>query len=239
MNKLKQWVALTLVGILAVLAAGWFLLISPKRSEAADLRSQAAAKLSANQQLMTQLAMLKAQAKGLPAQQAKLAAVAAKIPDNAALPAMVRALTKAAAAAGVELVSIAPGLPTPVAAPASTAVVPSAAAGQNGSSAATSKAVVPGAAAASSAAGLQAISLSLNVVGGYFQLEQFLDRLEGLSRAFKVTAFTLAPGANPVKAGAATANLDTGSSLLGVVTGSVYVSSGHATATSAVPTTAK
>ncbi len=37
MDKLKQWVALTVVGVLAIVAAGWFLLVAPKHSEADDL----------------------------------------------------------------------------------------------------------------------------------------------------------------------------------------------------------
>ena len=35
MDKLKQMVALALVAALAIAAGGWFLLVSPKRKEAA------------------------------------------------------------------------------------------------------------------------------------------------------------------------------------------------------------
>ena len=48
MDKLKQWVALTVVGCLGIMAAGWFLLVSPKRTEAAEIREQAVAQESAN-----------------------------------------------------------------------------------------------------------------------------------------------------------------------------------------------
>lgn len=211
MDKLKQWIALTVVGVLAVLAGGWFLLVSPKHSDAAALRSQAAQQVSANSALQTQLAMLKAQAKNLPAQQAKLAAVAAKIPDNPALPTLVRALTKAADDTGVELVSLAPGQPTPV------------------GGAATARAVAPGGAvAASGGAGqLQSIGLVLNVVGGYFQVEQFLDSVENLSRAMKVTNFIAAPGGNPLKA--SPGSTATASTLSTTVTGTVYMATGRPT----------
>src|SRR2546430_3482775 len=47
------------------------------------------------------------------------------------------------------------------------------------------------------------LGLTPNVVGRYFQVEQFFDRVEHLSRALKVTAFSMAPGANPLKAPAA------------------------------------
>ena len=211
MDKLKQWIALTVVGVLAVLAGGWFLLVSPKHSDAAALRSQAAQQVSANASLQTQLAMLKAQAKNLPAQQAKLAAVAAKIPDNPALPSLVRALTKAADQTGVELVSLAPSQPIPVA------------------GGATATAVAPGGAApvSGSAGQLQSIGLVLNVVGGYFQVEQFLDSVENLSRAMKVTNFVATPGGNPLKPTAGTTA--TASTLSTTVTGTVYMATGRPT----------
>ena len=177
MDKMKQWIALTVVGALAILAAGWFLVVSPKRSHASELRTQASEQERANAQLQTQLATLKAQAKALPAQQAKLAAVAAKIPNNSALPTLVRALNDAADNVGVELVSVAPGPVTAVATAPAAAVT----------TAASGTAAVP---AASSAVGaLQSIPMTLNVVGGYFQVAEFLDRLESLQRAFKVTGF--------------------------------------------------
>ena len=66
MDKLKQYVIFTVLGCLVVLAAGWFVLVSPKRSDAADLRNTAAQVASQNSQLQTQLTILKAQAKALP-----------------------------------------------------------------------------------------------------------------------------------------------------------------------------
>lgn len=229
MDKLKQWVGFTVLGVLVVLAAGWFLLVSPKRSEAADLNAQAASKASANQQLAGQLAILKAQAKDLPQQQAKLAAVAAKIPDNPALPALVRALSKAADDAGVELVSMAPSLPAPVVAAAPAA--PAAA----GAGTTAARPAAPSAAAGA----LESIGLNLNVVGGYFQVEQFLDRLESMSRALKVTGFTLAPGSNPVKPKAAQSSVDSGASLTATVTGQVYMAAGRVTTSAPSVTTGK
>jgi Tfp pilus assembly protein PilO len=214
MDKMKQWIALTVVGALAILAAGWFLVVSPKRSHASELRTQASEQERANAQLQTQLATLKAQAKALPAQQAKLAAVAAKIPNNSALPTLVRALNDAADNVGVELVSVAPGPVTAVATAPAAAVT----------TAASGTAAVP---AASSAVGaLQSIPMTLNVVGGYFQVAEFLDRLESLQRAFKVTGFNLAPGLNPVKLSASQPSVDTGKSLTASISGMVFESTG-------------
>lgn len=208
MDKVKQYVVFAVLGSVVVLAAGWFLLVSPKRSQAADLRAQATAQLSANTRLETQLQVLKAQAKALPKQQASLAAVAAKIPDNPALPALIRALTTASTSAGVELVSVTPGVPAlpAAAAPTGTAAAPGAA---------------PVAAGAGSAGQLVSIPLTLNIAGGYFQVQQFVANLEGLPRSMRVTTLSLAPGANPVKP--VKTAVDDGRTLLTTVTGQVFM----------------
>lgn len=240
-SKMKQWVALTVVGVLAVVVAGWFLLISPKRSEAADVRTQLASQETTNSGLQTQLAMLKAQQKTLPAQQAKLAMVAAKIPDNPALPALIRALSAAADDAGVELVSMSPGSPAPVTGAAAPATLGTGAAGGAGaartgagSSAAAGTTSLSSAGSSGYAAGvLTAIPLSLNVVGGYFQVEQFFDRLENLTRAAKVSGFTLSPGANPMKVAASGAAVDSGKTLTATVTANVYMAVGRGSAAAA------
>jgi type IV pilus assembly protein PilO len=223
MDKLKQYVVFTVVGSMAVLAAGWFLLVSPKRSEAADLRSQAVSQVSANAQLETQLQVLKAQARDLPKQQARLAAVAAKIPDNPALPAMIRALTTAATSAGVELVTVLPATPAVVAA-APVAAAPQAAG-------TTARAT-----SATGAGELSQIPLTITVVGGYFPVQQFVANLEALPRSLRVQNLVVAPGLNPVKP-AAGQTVDDGKSLLATITGQVFMATNRAPATAAtVPT---
>lgn len=220
MDKLKQYVVFTVLGCVVVLAAGWFLLVSPKRGEAADLRVQAESQVSANAQLANQLQVLKAQAKNLPRQQATLARVAAKIPDNPALPSMIRALTTAATSAGVELVTVTPGQPTSVTVAPASAAAPAAGAAS--------------AAANSSSAGtLAQIPLTLNVVGGYFQVEQFVANLENLPRSMRLSSLALAPGSNPVKSAVAgsTANVADGKSLTTTITGQVFVAANRPAAT--------
>jgi Tfp pilus assembly protein PilO len=211
MDKLKQYVVFTLLGCLVVLAAGWFLLVSPKRSTASDLRGQASAVTSKNAQLTTGLQVLKAQARDLPKQQAKLAAVAAKIPDNPALPAMIRALTSAAAGADVELVSVTPGAPT-----LSTAAAPAAAVAPAGAAAR------PAAATATTAGQLADIPLVLTVVGPYYQVQQFVEKIEKLPRSMRLTTVALAPGLNPLKPNP-DANVDDGKLLTATLTGQVFM----------------
>jgi type IV pilus assembly protein PilO len=236
MDKMKQWVALTVVGVLAVMAAGWFLLISPKRTEATSIRDETVAKQSANGALRTQLAMLKALAKDEPRQRARLAAVAAKIPDNPALPALIRALSGAAKDASVELVSMAPAAPAAyTGATASGAHAPTV-------PAATGSTSTAGAAAAAVPA-MQVINLTITVSGGYFQVERFFDRVESLSRALKVTGFSLEPGDNPILVKAATATgpsaTETGRNLIGTISGQVFMQDAAPTTAATAPTTAR
>ena len=227
MNKLTRWIALTVVAAVAVLAAGWVLLVTPKRSEAADLRQQASTQSASNEQLRIQLSMLKAQAKELPKEQAKLAAVAAKLPDNPAQPELLRALAAAADGAGVALVSVSPAALTPVV--AATPAAPSA-------DATAGPAVAAKVAAAST---LMAMPLTLVVAGDYFQVEQFVAAIENLPRAMRITNLALAAGA---AAGAAPAtagtpvSLDDGKHLLTTITGTVFVAAGSIpTVVSAAP----
>lgn len=227
MDKLKQYVTLTVLGAVVIMAAGWFLLISPKKTEAADLQEQTASQVSANSVLATQLQVLQAQAKDLPKKQADLARVAALIPDNPSLPALIRAITAASTSAGVEFVSVTPSAPAlvavaapvaPVAAPVEGEAVPA-----EGEAA---PAAAPAAPVAPAAGELAAIPVTLNVVGTYFEVQQFLANLEDLPRALRVTNLTVAPGASPT-AGDTTSGVDNGSSLTSTITGSVFMAAGR------------
>lgn len=165
MDTSKRWVAFAIAAALAVAAGGWFLLVSPKRGEAALLQEQTAVQQAQNAQLETQLEVLRSKAAGLPEQEADLAEVAAKIPPGPALPELLRALTAAGRAAGVELTAITPGSPVPVT-PAGTTTE-------------------------QAAAGLAAVPLTMLVSGDFYELEQFVAGLEDLPRALRVTGLTL------------------------------------------------
>ena len=170
MEKMRQWTVLSALGVVGVLAAGWFLLISPQSSHAKQLRTQAASVEDATNGLQTQISQLKEQQKGETAQQKRLAEIAQMIPDNPQLPALIRQLSTAAHKAGVSLDSMAPSTPAPVGA---------AAAG--------------GAAAPAGAVPLAQIPVTISVTGSYFNIESFMRSLEHLDRALKVTGLTVAP----------------------------------------------
>lgn len=172
MDKMKQWSMLTALGVVGVLAAGWFLLVSPQHAHANSLRTQAQSVQSSTAQLESQVQQLKAQSKGVAAQQAKMAKIAKQIPDNPALPTLIRELSAAAHDSGVTLVSLAPSQPTAVTA----ATTPT----------------TPGAAPNS----LTQIPIAVSVTGSYFNIESFFRSVEHLDRAMMTTGFTLAPNAS-------------------------------------------
>ena len=221
MTRARQWSVLTAVACLAVLAAGWFVVVKPQRSHAASLRSQAADVLQSNQTLQAQIAHLRAQAKDLPNQQRKLAEIATKVPDSPALPTLIRQLSAAADSSGVNLVSLSPGQPTLV----QTAVVPVKPVAPTGTGTAATgtapTAPVTTSATSAPAAMLASIPLQIQVQGSYFNLEQFFAALELLPRAMKVTQFT----AGPLSAGGAGGGVTVAPGTLNVtMTASVFMS---------------
>jgi type IV pilus assembly protein PilO len=228
-------------------AAGWFLLVSPKRSEAADLKSQKTAQDAANAKLVQKLEMLKAQQADLPEKQAELAVLRKQIPDNPALPTLVRGLTDAGRAVGVNLVTLAPEAPIPVVLPvAVTPVAPATTAATDSSDSSSTDSSSDGAATdgaattpvvpvAPPAPSLYQVPLKLELTGSYFELEQFVNRLEGLRRSFLVTGFTLsAPDASDI-ASAATVELAPDDLAL-TIQGRVFLSPEAAAAVAVQPT---
>lgn len=174
MTRLRQLWLLTAVGSVLVLAAGYFLLISPKNKEAAALRSDTETQESVNKQLKSQIDMLNKQKKDLPAQQAKLARFGRLIPPNPSLPSLTRAFSDAADNSGVELKAINPTLPdyTKGKDLKTRVELPGRVAGPNGST-------------------LADIPIQVKVEGSYSQLTQFFTEVEELTRALLVQGFSV------------------------------------------------
>ncbi len=175
MTDTRKWSAVAVVLIAAIFAAGWFLLVSPKRTEAADLQAKTVSQEGTNTSLEQKLQQLKAQQADLPQKRARLAAITTKIPGNPALPSLIRDLTAAGRKIGVSIDSMAPSAPLAVtaAAPGVVAAAPAPAA------------------AGGTADALFQVPLTLKVTGSYFELEQYVSKLEGLKRSFLVTGFNL------------------------------------------------
>ena len=116
--------AIAVVAVIAIVAAGWFLLISPQKTKAANLRDDTASQQQSNQNVQSQITVLAAQEADVPAEQAQIAAILQKIPDNPAMPSFIRTLTAAAKVTGVDLISIGSSAVVAVAAPAAAAAAP-------------------------------------------------------------------------------------------------------------------
>jgi Tfp pilus assembly protein PilO len=183
MTSTRTWTAGTAVAAVLLLIAGWFLLISPQRSEAADLRDQVTAQNASNDQIALKTKQLQAQFASLPERQAQLAEIKQQMPDNPALPSLIRDLSSYAESAGVTLDSVSPGAPAAVVAAAPAA--PATPAGQP---------VAPGQApAAASTDGLMSIPTTVTAVGSYSELTLYLQKLQSsMRRAFLVNTVNLA-----------------------------------------------
>jgi Tfp pilus assembly protein PilO len=171
MTRTRRWTMGTAVIVLLLLLAGWFLLVSPKRASAVDLRAQTATQESTNSTLTAQIATLKVQKAGVPAQEAKLAVIRQRIPDNPALPGLIRSLSALAKSANVSLQSITPASPAANRSPAVTPALP-----------ATGTVPV-----------LNTIAITVDFNGTYANVELFLNKLESLKRSFLVSGLQITP----------------------------------------------
>jgi Tfp pilus assembly protein PilO len=174
MTKTRQWTAFTAVAVLVVFAAGWFLLVKPQKSHAADLRGQALTQQQANQLVVSKIAALQAEEKSLPAQQAALQKFSTEVPDNPSEPTLIRQLSASADGSNVDLVSITPG----------TATVLSAAA--QATAGTTSLSGAP-----SAAGQLVQLPVALSISGNYANIESFFMSLEKMPRSLLVGSWTL------------------------------------------------
>jgi Tfp pilus assembly protein PilO len=241
MTDMRKWSAGAAALVLAIFAAGWFLLVAPKHQATADLKTQATSAEQANAQLQQQIQVLQAQQQDLPQQQAKLASLSTQIPGNPALPSLIRDLTAAASKVGVSIDSMAPAPPVAVVAPL-TAVAPlpppsttdstDTSGGTDSTATTTTTTVAPPVAAST----LFQVPLTLSVTGSYFEVEQFLNKLEGLKRSMLISGLTLTPGAGAATAtssSTSTASDGSPSDLKVVLTGRVFLTQGSAPTTTA------
>jgi type IV pilus assembly protein PilO len=207
------------VAVLLVIA-GWFLLISPQRSAAADLRDQTASQQAMNDQTRVKTKQLQAQFASLPERQAQLAEIKQQMPDNPALPSLIRDLSSYADSAGVTLVSVAPGTPQAETADAS-AQAP----------------VAPGTKPAP-VAGTQLMSIPTVVTasGTYSELTLYLQKLQSsMRRAFLVEGIQLSHDSSGTADKASSAD-----ALQVTITGKIFqlsTTAGAAPGTATPPTT--
>lgn len=164
MKSTKTWLASGAAGIIALLVAGWFLLVSPSLVQAAATRDETASQETANLTARAHLDQLAALKVALPEKEKELEALQVRIPSSVQLPDMIRNITALAKGAGVEVSAISPGTPVPM------------------------SGTQPAAAGANV---LQEVPVALTVGGSYMELETFLSRIEKEQRATLVNSVSM------------------------------------------------
>jgi Tfp pilus assembly protein PilO len=156
------------IAALVVLLVWYVVLWSPRNRAYNTARTRAEAAQSQVSQLQAQLGRLQADSRQRPQLEAELAKLQAAIPSTPQLAQIFLQIDNAALQSGVTLTSIAPSPPAATApstgAPASTGTPP------------------------------PSISVSLALGGGYYQILDFIDRLDALPRLIVLNTVTLSGG---------------------------------------------
>jgi Tfp pilus assembly protein PilO len=167
-NRTSRWSIGTVLLCIILLSASWFLLISPRRADAADVQSKVVSTTEQAAELEIQIAQLKADFADLPKRKAELKAIKQQLPPKANIPAFVRDLRSISGQAGVSLDSVAPAGPALLA-------------GAAGSATATDGAVVK-------------IPIAIGITGDYFEAALFLKNLQTkLQRSYLITGLAAVP----------------------------------------------
>jgi Tfp pilus assembly protein PilO len=169
-SKTARWSTGTALLCVVLLAIAWFLVVAPRRADAAEVQAEVLSQQQQNDQLRITVEQLKAEFVRLPATRAKLAEIRSQLPPTEDTPSLLRTVEELATSAGVKLLSFAPGNAQPL--------------GANG-------AAVP--AGQSNSAVLISVPLTVAVSGEYFQVVTFLRQLQtGVPRVFLVSGLQIA-----------------------------------------------
>ncbi len=193
-TRTSRWVAATVALCVLMLVATYLLLVSPRRSQAAEIRVQRDATITQNDSLQARIAQLRVQYAALPQKQAELAEIRQQMPPTSDIPRLIRDLDEMALTSGVMLNSLTPGDPQPLM-PAQPAPVAAAEPSSTGSQPAATAAAGAAPVVSTAAAGtVIAIPTSVKIRGDYYQAAVFLKKLQTqMPRAFLVKGLTMMP----------------------------------------------
>ncbi len=164
-----RFVALAL-GAVVLIAGFFFVGIKPARSRLATVKEEVAttqAEVAALQAKLAELQELQRNEKQLREEAERLSK---GLPGKPGVSDFIRQVQGAASDAGIDFLTITPSVPADLAAPAT--------------------------GGAPALIGLKAISLALSANGSFFDVEEFIERMERLERAVRIDTFTLG-GASP------------------------------------------
>jgi Tfp pilus assembly protein PilO len=207
-----------LIGIAAALAVLvlWFLFLwSPQGSKLSDAEDRTDAAESEQQELQARIDRLQSLQQDEPQKRAQLENLRVAIPDEPNLAQFILDANAAANASGINFLSISPSPPVAVSGPG-----------------AAPSPTTPGAPAAGTAPAV--INLQMSVSGGYFQVVDFINRLNGLPRLVVIDTLTLATGGQAT-AGATTLSVSISARMFQRAATPVAGSPGAATTTTTAP----
>jgi Tfp pilus assembly protein PilO len=173
------------LALLAVAGLGWLVVVGPETDSLTQTREQITTVRDQNMVLTSQLAVLERQRDGLAETRRDARKLAELFPPTADQPGMFEAVTTAAVDAGIGPQGVTTLTPTPPVL---------ATTGTDATAPATDPAADPATAPAATAQLVARQTVTLAVTGTYEQTQRLLENLEHMSRAYLVTAVSLASG---------------------------------------------
>ena len=211
----RDRIVIMVVLALGAVVAGWFLLISPKRSQASSLSTQVASERSQLSTAQQQVAAGMSARKAFAGQYAQLAKLGEAVPPDDDVPSLIYQVENAAQSShvsfrGLQLAGGGSSSSTPGSSSgSSSSSSPSSGSGSGSSSSSSSSAATaplpPGASVGP--AGLPTEQFTITLSGNYFNLSSSFNKLEGFvvsengtltirGRLMTINAINLVPGPN-------------------------------------------
>jgi Tfp pilus assembly protein PilO len=182
----RKVLLIAVVGTVALVAAWFLLLWSPQSIRLDDAQAREEEAAEANQALELRIDRLRDLRDRRPQLRADLVALEAAVPATPELDAFLLDADAAAERAGVDITSVAPSKPSASSDAEAAASTTSTTTATTGTS--------PAAGDTATGAPPSAITVALDATGGYFQVLDFINRLDDLPRVVVVDSLTLASG---------------------------------------------
>jgi hypothetical protein len=198
----RDRIVIVIVLALGAIAAGWFFVVSPKRSQASNLSSQVSSEQSQLTSAENLVAAGMSARRAFAGQYAQLAKLGEAVPPDDDVPSLIVQVQAAAQAAHVSF----KGLQLTGGGSSSSSSTSSSSSSASGAAAAAAAAQLPPGAAVG-AAGLPTEQFTVTLAGNYFNLSNFFNSLESFvvnvngtltirGRLMTINAINLVPGPN-------------------------------------------
>ena len=198
----RDRIVIVIVLALGAIAAGWFFVVSPKRSQASNLSSQVSSEQSQLTSAENLVAAGMSARRAFAGQYTQLAKLGEAVPPDDDIPSLIVQVQAAAQAAHVSF----KGLQLTGGGSSSSSSTSSSSSSANGAAAAAAAAALPPGASVG-AAGLPTEQFTVTLSGNYFNLSHFFNSLESFvvnvngtltirGRLMTINAINLVPGPN-------------------------------------------